>query len=71
MSSSPLPVAVIIRSVKHTVGTRVSGGTLVVNNSTGSGTGTGGAVRVTADPLGGTGAISGAVTIGTGGTRVH
>ena len=47
----------------YTGGTTVSTGTLLVNNTRGSGTGTG---RVTAgrSPLGGTGIISGAVTIG-------
>lgn len=47
----------------YTGGTTVSAGTLLVNNTRGSGTGTG---RVTAgrSTLGGTGIISGAVTIG-------
>jgi len=39
------------------------GGTLLVNNTTGSGTGSG-AVQVYAGTLGGTGSVSGAVTIG-------
>jgi len=47
-------------------GTTVSGGTLLLNSTTGSGTGSG-AVSVTAGTLGGTGAISGAVTVGAGG----
>jgi autotransporter-associated beta strand protein len=49
----------------YTGGTTVSGGTLLVNNASGSGTGTG-AVQVTAGTLGGTGTIAGAVTVGTG-----
>jgi autotransporter-associated beta strand protein len=47
-------------------GTTVSGGTLLVNNTAESGTGSG-AVSVTAGTLGGTGAISGAVSVGAGG----
>jgi autotransporter-associated beta strand protein len=47
-------------------GTTVSGGTLLVNNTAGSGTGSG-AVSVTAGTLGGTGAISGAVSVGASG----
>lgn len=46
--------------------TSVSAGALVVNNTTGSGTGTG-TVQVAAGTLGGSGTIAGAVTIGTGG----
>jgi autotransporter-associated beta strand protein len=46
--------------------TTVSGGTLLVNNTAGSGTGSG-AVSVTAGTLGGTGAISGVVSVGAGG----
>lgn len=46
-------------------GTTVSAGTLLVSNSSGSGTGTG-AVSVTAGTFGGTGQVSGAVTIGDG-----
>ncbi len=46
-------------------GTTVSAGTLLVSNSSGSGTGTGG-VNVTAGTFGGTGQVSGAVTIGNG-----
>jgi autotransporter-associated beta strand protein len=44
-------------------GTAVNSGTLLVNNTTGSGTGTG-AVAVNQGTLGGTGSVSGAVTIG-------
>ncbi len=47
--------------------TNVNGGTLLVNNTTGSGTGTG-AVTVNAATLGGTGSIGGAVTVNSGGT---
>lgn len=46
-------------------GTTVDGGTLLINNTTGSGTGTG-AVQVISGTLGGTGTIAGAVTIGSG-----
>jgi autotransporter-associated beta strand protein len=49
----------------YTAGTIVSTGTLVVSNTTGSGTGTG-AVSVNTGTLGGKGIISGAVTVGTG-----
>jgi autotransporter-associated beta strand protein len=49
----------------YTGGTTVSSGTLLVNNSIGSGTGSG-AVQVNAGTLGGTGTIAGAVTVGTG-----
>jgi autotransporter-associated beta strand protein len=48
-------------------GTTVSAGRLLVNNSTGSGTGTGG-VTVNGGTLGGTGTIAGPVTINSGGT---
>jgi len=48
----------------YTGGTTVSAGTLLVSNKTGSGTGTG-AVAVNAGTLGGSGIITGAVTIGT------
>jgi fibronectin-binding autotransporter adhesin len=47
--------------------TSVTGGTLLVNNTTGSGTGYGN-VDVVGGTLGGTGSIAGAVTIGSGGT---
>ncbi len=49
----------------HTGGTTVSAGTLVVSNTTGSGTGTG-AVQVNAGTLGGSGIISGAMTVNSG-----
>jgi len=49
----------------YTGGTTLRSGTLLVNNSIGSGTGTG-AVQVTGGTLGGTGTIAGAVTVGTG-----
>ena len=48
-------------------GTTVSAARLLVNNSTGSGTGTGG-VTVNGGTLGGTGTVSGAVTLNSGGT---
>ncbi len=49
----------------YTGGTTIEGGKLVVNNMTGSGTGTG-VVQVNAGGLSGRGTIAGAVTIGTG-----
>src|SRR5207244_7330779 len=49
----------------YTGGTTITRGTLLVKNTTGSATGTG-AVQVNAGTLGGTGKITGAVTIGTG-----
>ncbi len=49
----------------YTGTTTVNAGVLLVNNSTGSGTGTG-AVQVNVGTLGGTGSVSGAVTIGNG-----
>ncbi len=49
----------------YTSGTTVSKGTLLVTNRTGSATGTG-AVQVNKGTLGGTGIITGAVTVGTG-----
>jgi autotransporter-associated beta strand protein len=48
-------------------GTIVSAGRLLVNNSTGSGTGTGG-VTVNSGTLGGTGTIAGLVTVNSAGT---
>jgi autotransporter-associated beta strand protein len=50
----------------YTGGTTVSDGTLIVNNSIDSATGTG-PVQVDAGTLGGSGIIAGAVTVGTGG----
>jgi len=49
----------------YTGGTTLNAGILLVNNTTGSGTGSG-AVHVNAGTLGGTGTIAGPVTIGTG-----
>jgi len=49
----------------YTGATTVSAGKLLVNNTSGSGTGSG-AVQVNAGTLGGTGTIAGAVTFGTG-----
>jgi len=51
----------------YTGGSTVSNGTLLVNNTTGSGTGTGTVVVQSGAALGGTGTISGVVTIGNGG----
>jgi autotransporter-associated beta strand protein len=50
----------------YTGGTTVNAGTLLVNNTAGSGTGTG-TVTVTGATLGGTGSIAGAVTINANG----
>ena len=50
---------------RHTGGTTVSGGELLVENTSDSGTGTG-AVSVEEGALGGRGIIAGAVTVGTG-----
>jgi autotransporter-associated beta strand protein len=49
----------------YTGGTTITKGTLLVKNTTGSATGTG-AVQVNTGTLGGTGNITGAVTVGTG-----
>src|SRR4030095_7433912 len=49
----------------YTGGTTISKGTLLVTNKTGSATGTG-TVQVQAGTLGGTGKISGAVTVASG-----
>lgn len=48
-------------------GTTISGGTLLVNNSTGSGTGSGGVSVATNATLGGIGMITGTVTVANGG----
>jgi len=50
----------------YTGGTTIEGGKLLVNNMSGSATGSG-AVRVNAGRLGGRGTIAGSVTVGTGG----
>ena len=52
----------------YTGGTTIEQGKLVVNNLSGSGTGTG-AVQVNAGVLGGRGTITGPVTVGTGSGR--
>ena len=49
-------------------GTIVSGGTLLVNNTVGSGTGIGGVTVQTSTILGGSGIVSGGVTVESGGT---
>ena len=54
-------------SSTYALGTTVSNGTFFVDNASGSGTGSGG-VAVYAGTLGGTGIISGPVTISSGGT---
>jgi autotransporter-associated beta strand protein len=48
-------------------GTTVNAGTLLVNNTTGSGTGTGNVTVNSSGTLGGTGTISGSVTVNSGG----
>jgi fibronectin-binding autotransporter adhesin len=48
--------------------TTVNGGTLLANNNTGSGTGSGAVTVNATGKLGGTGAITGAVTVNNGGT---
>ena len=52
----------------YTGQTTVNDGTLLVNNATGSGLGSGNAVVGIAGKLGGTGSFSGSVTVNTGGT---
>lgn len=52
----------------YTGGTTISGGKLLVNNTTGSGTGTGSVNVNSGGTLGGAGFISGAASINTGGT---
>lgn len=51
----------------YTGGTAVTAGTLLVNNTTGSGTGSGAVSVTSGGTLGGTGSISGVVTVSTGG----
>jgi fibronectin-binding autotransporter adhesin len=51
----------------YTSGTTVTTGTLLVNNSSGSGTGSGGVVVAASATLGGTGTIAGPVTVNFGG----
>ena len=50
----------------YTGGTTISGGTLLVTNTSGSGTGTG-AVTIDGGALGGTGSLSGPITVNPGG----
>ena len=52
----------------HTGNTAVNGGKLIVNNTTGSGTGTGSVTVNSTGTLSGTGIITGAVAVNTGGT---
>jgi autotransporter-associated beta strand protein len=49
-------------------GTAISGGTLLVNNTSGSGTGSGGVTVQSGGTLAGNGTISGAITVQSGGT---
>jgi autotransporter-associated beta strand protein len=57
---------IVTNANSYTGGTTVEGGFLLINNVTGSGTGTG-VVRVNAGNLGGNGKIRGTVIVGTGG----
>jgi autotransporter-associated beta strand protein len=59
---------VLTSASSYTGPTTVNGGTLLANNTTGSGTGTGAITVNTGGKLGGTGAVAGAVTVNTGGT---
>jgi autotransporter-associated beta strand protein len=52
---------------KYAGGTTISDGTLRVNNTTGSGTGTGAVIVEAGGTLGGTGSVSGALTVNAGG----
>ena len=61
-------VATLLAANTYTGGTVVTGGTLFVNNATGSGTGTGNVSVSSGGLLAGTGSITGIVTNGTGGT---
>lgn len=61
-------VATLSSSNNYTGGTQVGGGMLLVNNITGSGTGTGAVSVSGGGSLAGTGSISGIVTNGPGGT---
>ena len=56
-----------ISTTAYSGGTTVQDGTLFINNTTGSGTGTG-AVNINGGRLGGTGRITGATTVGANGT---
>ena len=61
-------VATLTSPNTYTGGTWITGGTLLVNNATGSGTGTGNVSVSSGGLLAGTGSISGIVTNGLGGT---
>ena len=61
-------VATLTSANTYTGGTWVTGGSLLVNNATGSGTGTGAVSVSSGGLLAGTGSISGIVTNGLGGT---
>jgi autotransporter-associated beta strand protein len=52
----------------YSAGTTISGGTLLINNANGSGTGSGVVTVATGGTLGGAGIISGTVTVNSGGT---
>ena len=63
------PGTMVLNSASNYSGpTTVNGGTLLANNSAGSGTGTGAVTVNTGGKFGGTGAITGAVTVASGGT---
>jgi fibronectin-binding autotransporter adhesin len=58
---------VLIGTNSYSGGTTVNAGTLLVNNSSGSGTGSGAVVVNSGATLGGTGTIAGAITVNSGG----
>ncbi|MCW1922484.1 autotransporter-associated beta strand repeat-containing protein [Luteolibacter arcticus] len=58
----------LIAANSYTAGTTVNAGTLLVTNTTNSGTGTGAVTVNTGGTLGGTGAFTGALTVNAGGT---
>ncbi|MSU58532.1 MAG: hypothetical protein EXS35_10200 [Pedosphaera sp.] len=58
----------ILSNNTYAVGTTISAGKLLVNNVTGSGTGSGGVTVGSGGTLGGKGIIAGAVTVNSGGT---
>jgi fibronectin type 3 domain-containing protein len=66
VKTSPGTVALASGNV-YSGGTTISGGTLLVNNTSGSGTGSGAIAVGSSGTLGGTGIISGAVTVNSGG----
>jgi autotransporter-associated beta strand protein len=65
---SGLGTVTLAAASPYTGGTTINGGTLLANNLTGSGTGTGGVTINSGGTLGGTGTISSSVTNNAGGT---